>query len=171
MIEANEKEGTTSYEEKQKASHCVKQNKSRFGLNSALRHVLMSMRFINPAGKGSKYHAVQSVTPDVHQVKHHLGYGYYVNAMKCFATIEGLVQYLYGKHRICQWMLGGSPATPIVAAPKVPSGRELTELNQTSRQVATPLAYATRNLIRSMRNCTSQHAQQPPSIVRCQMHP
>ncbi|KXH63005.1 hypothetical protein CNYM01_09746 [Colletotrichum nymphaeae SA-01] len=49
MIEANEKEGTTSYEEKQKASHCVKQNKFRFGLNSALKHVLMSMRFINPA--------------------------------------------------------------------------------------------------------------------------
>ncbi|KXH40628.1 hypothetical protein CSIM01_06889 [Colletotrichum simmondsii] len=65
----------------------------------------------------------------------------------------------------------GSPATPIAAAPKVPSGRELTELNRTSHQVATPLAYATRNLITSMRNCTSQHAQQPPSILRCQMHP
>ncbi|KAI3548433.1 hypothetical protein CABS03_04518 [Colletotrichum abscissum] len=50
MVEANEKEGTASFEEKQVAAHCVEQNKFRFGLNSALRHVLMSLRFINRSG-------------------------------------------------------------------------------------------------------------------------
>ncbi|KAL0944758.1 uncharacterized protein CTRU02_202645 [Colletotrichum truncatum] len=50
IVEANEKEGTASYEEKQVAAHCVEQNKFRFGLNSALRDVLMSMRFINRSG-------------------------------------------------------------------------------------------------------------------------
>ncbi|KAK1640616.1 hypothetical protein BDP81DRAFT_479223 [Colletotrichum phormii] len=50
MVEANEKEGTASFEEKQAAAHCVEQNKFRFGLNSALRHILMSMRFINRSG-------------------------------------------------------------------------------------------------------------------------
>lgn len=50
MMETNEKEGTASFEEKQVAAHCVEQNKFRFGLNSALRDMLMSMRFINRSG-------------------------------------------------------------------------------------------------------------------------
>ncbi|KAL0776967.1 hypothetical protein CaCOL14_006485 [Colletotrichum acutatum] len=50
MVEANEKEGTASFEDSQVAAHCVEQNKFRFGLNSALRHILMSLRFINRSG-------------------------------------------------------------------------------------------------------------------------
>lgn len=50
MVEASEREGTASFEDKQVATHCVEQNKFRYGLNSALREVLMSMRFINRSG-------------------------------------------------------------------------------------------------------------------------
>ncbi|KAK1702671.1 hypothetical protein BDP67DRAFT_482636 [Colletotrichum lupini] len=50
MVEANEKEGTASFEDREVAAHCVEQNKFRFGLNSALRHILMSLRFINRSG-------------------------------------------------------------------------------------------------------------------------
>ena len=49
-IEANEKEGTASYEEKEVAKYCVEQNKFRFGLNLAVRAILTSMRFINGSG-------------------------------------------------------------------------------------------------------------------------
>ncbi|POS75010.1 hypothetical protein DHEL01_v206591 [Diaporthe helianthi] len=44
LIETNEKEGTASREETQVAAHCVEQNQFLFGLNSALRDVLMSIR-------------------------------------------------------------------------------------------------------------------------------
>lgn len=50
MVEANEKEGTASFEEKQVAAYCVEQNKFRFGLNAAFRDILMSLRFINRSG-------------------------------------------------------------------------------------------------------------------------
>ncbi|KAI8245506.1 hypothetical protein K4K57_012999 [Colletotrichum sp. SAR 10_99] len=50
MVEASEKEGTASLEDKQIASHCVKQSKFRFGLNSAMRYILTSMRFVNLSG-------------------------------------------------------------------------------------------------------------------------
>lgn len=50
MIEANEKAGFVSLEEKEAAAHCVEQTKFRSGINDSFRFILMSMRFTNRSG-------------------------------------------------------------------------------------------------------------------------
>ncbi|KAK1691448.1 hypothetical protein BDP55DRAFT_541964 [Colletotrichum godetiae] len=50
MVETQLEEVLVSSEEKQAAAHCVEQSKFQFGLNSALRHILISMGSTNRAG-------------------------------------------------------------------------------------------------------------------------
>lgn len=50
LLEANEKEGLASFEEKRVASYCIEQNKFRSGINACFRFLLRSMRFTNRSG-------------------------------------------------------------------------------------------------------------------------
>jgi hypothetical protein len=50
MIEANEKEGLATVEEKEVALYCVNQNRFRSGVHSALRYILTALRFSNRSG-------------------------------------------------------------------------------------------------------------------------
>lgn len=50
LLDANEKEGLASLEEKRTASFCIEQNKFRSGINFSLNFMLASMRFTNRSG-------------------------------------------------------------------------------------------------------------------------
>jgi hypothetical protein len=50
MIEANEKAGLASMEEREIAQYCIQQNKFRAGINTSLRFILTNMRFTNRSG-------------------------------------------------------------------------------------------------------------------------
>lgn len=50
LLDANEKEGLASLEEKRVASYCIEQNRFQTGINAFLNFMLVSMRFTNRSG-------------------------------------------------------------------------------------------------------------------------